>query len=421
MENPRSWSDRGDLSLATDTAERSESPSRPTAVAELVEAHGETGPPVVDIVVPVYNEEAQLEASVRRLHTYLGRSFPVRWRITVADNASVDSTWAIAEGLATELPNVAAVRLDRKGRGLALNTAWSRSNADVLAYMDVDLSTDLGALLPLVAPLISGHSDLSIGSRLSMASRVDRGPKREAISRIYNLILRFTIRTRFSDAQCGFKAIRGDVARTLLPLVESEKWFFDTEMLAIAEYNAMRIHEVPVDWVDDADSSVDLVQCAREDLEGIWRMLRRFSRGEVELDRSSLRAAPQAPFGSQLVRFASIGLVSTLLFAVLFSAMVGALGPLRADLVALGLCAVANTAANRRLNFAPTAGGSGRRFWYNAAATLVPLVLNLMALGIARVSGVEATWALVTILLAASLVASVIRFALLRSSPATAS
>src|SRR6201986_2148397 len=164
--------------------------------------------PELEIVVPVYNEAAGLERSIRRLHRFLSDGFPLTWRIVIADNASTDATPQIARRLADELPRVRALRLERKGRGLALRTAWSASGARVVAYMDVDLSTDLRALLPLVAPLLSGHSDLAIGTRLARGSRVVRGPKRELISRGYNLLLRPLMGARFSDAQCGFKAIR---------------------------------------------------------------------------------------------------------------------------------------------------------------------------------------------------------------------
>ena len=163
--------------------------------------------PVVDVVVPVYNEERALEASVRRLHAYLTGDFPFSWRITIVDNASTDDTWARAERLGDDLPDVRVLHLDRKGRGFALRCAWIASDADVVAYMDVDLSTDLDALLPLVAPLVSGHSDVAIGSRLAPGSHVARHPKRELISRSYNLILRTVLATRVRDAQCGFKAV----------------------------------------------------------------------------------------------------------------------------------------------------------------------------------------------------------------------
>src|SRR6266700_1081523 len=204
----------------------------------------------VDIVVPVRNEERDLAPSVRRLVAYLRESFPFNARITIADNGSTDATWAIAGRLARELPEVRAVHMDLPGRGRALRAIWSTSDAKVLAYMDVDLSTDLSALLPLVAPLLSGHSDLAIGTRLSYRARVVRGPKRELISRCYNALLHLVLRTRFSDAQCGFKAIRADRARELLPLVRDDSWFFDTELLVLAERLGLRIHEVPVDWVD---------------------------------------------------------------------------------------------------------------------------------------------------------------------------
>ena len=250
----------------------------------------------VEIVVPVHDEEADLEASIRRLHSYLATTFPIPWTVTIADNASTDRTWGIACRLAADLDGVNALHLDQKGRGRALREAWTRSTARVVAYMDVDLSTDLDALLPLVAPLVTGHSDVAIGTRLAASSRVVRGPKREAISRAYNLLLKTTLRSGFSDAQCGFKAVRTDVARALLPSVEDQGWFFDTELLVVAERAGLRIHEIPVDWVDDSDSRVDVVGTALADLRGIWRMVRHPRRDEpapplVEWSRGPLVAS----------------------------------------------------------------------------------------------------------------------------------
>ena len=237
--------------------------------------------PVVDVVVPVHNEEGDLERSVRRLDDFLDREFPWPARITIADNASGDRTWEIARRLCAELPRIEALHLDEKGRGRALRAAWSGSDATVVAYMDIDLSTDLRALLPLVAPLLSGHSDVAIGSRLLPGSRVERGLKRELISRVYNLLLRITLRTRFRDAQCGFKALRASTARRLLPAVEDQGFFFDTELLVLAQREGMRIHEVAVDWIDDPDSRVDIVATALADLRGMARLSRlgRPSRG----------------------------------------------------------------------------------------------------------------------------------------------
>ena len=278
-------------------------------------------PPVLDVVVPVYNEEDQLESTVRRLDEHLRRHFPYSYRITVADNASTDGTATIARRVARQLPNVRSVRLEQKGRGRALSQVWSTSDADVLAYMDVDLSTDLSALLPLVAPLISGHSDLAIGSRLARGSNVVRGPKREVISRCYNLVLRGTLAARFSDAQCGFKAIRRDVARRLLPMVQDTGWFFDTEMLVLAEKAGLRIHEVPVDWVDDPDSRVDIVATALADLKGVVRVGKALATGAIPLrditgPASRKVVADAAPPGlvRQMVRFGAIGIVSTLAY-----------------------------------------------------------------------------------------------------------
>ena len=228
--------------------------------------------PLIDIVIPVYNEERDLGPSVRRLHDYLGSDFPFPAVITIADNASRDGTLAVAQGLANELTRVRVVHLDKKGRGRALRAAWLQSDAKVVAYMDVDLSTDLKALLPLVAPLLSGHSDLAIGSRLARGSRVKRGLKREFISRCYMMVLRLALGAGFTDAQCGFKGVRTSVAKQLLPLVKDEAWFFDTELLILAQRAGLRIHEVPVDWTDDPDSRVAIMRTSIEDLRGVLRL-----------------------------------------------------------------------------------------------------------------------------------------------------
>ncbi|MGC3994579.1 MAG: glycosyltransferase [Propionicimonas sp.] len=320
---------------------------------------------LVDVIIPVYNEEADLAASVLGLDAYLSDGFPYGYRIVIADNASTDGTWAVAQRLAARNRSVWAVHLDAKGRGRALRQAWLASDADVVAYMDVDLSTDLKALLPLVAPLVSGHSDVAIGTRLARGSRVARGPKREFISRSYNLLLRTALGATFTDAQCGFKAVRRDVAQQLLPLVEDNNWFFDTELLVLAERAGLRIHEVPVDWVDDPGSTVDIVATAQEDLRGIWRLLRGFAgrripldRVRAELERPDLPSTePGVPSGmlGQLLRFGAVGVASTLAYFALYL-LLRPLGAQGANLVALLVTAVANTAANRRFTF----GISGR-------------------------------------------------------------
>jgi len=230
---------------------------------------------LIEVVVPVHNEQRVLEASIVRLHRYLTADFPFAFRITIADNASTDATWLLAKRLAERLPDVRAVHVAEKGRGRAVRQVWSASDADVVAYMDVDLSTGLEALLPLVAPLLSGHSDLAIGTRLANGAAVVRGPGRELVSRCYNLLLRTVMRARFTDAQCGFKAGRTEVVRALLPDVQDQEWFFDSELLLAAQHHGLRIHEVPVDWVEDTDSRVDLVRTALDDLRGMARVARR--------------------------------------------------------------------------------------------------------------------------------------------------
>jgi glycosyltransferase involved in cell wall biosynthesis len=398
--------------------------SRPAGVQSRPARVGTSaGSYVLDIVIPVYNEERDLAGSVRRLHHFLATEVPYAARITVADNASTDRTLDVARGLADELPDVEVIHLDAKGRGGALHTAWTASTAEVVAYMDVDLSTDLTALMPLVAPLVSGHSDIAIGSRLSASSRVVRGPKREFVSRSYNLILRSMLGARFSDAQCGFKAVRADVARQLLPLVVDTGWFFDTELLVIAERAGLRIHEVPVDWIDDPDSRVDVVRTAIEDLKGCWRVGRALATGALPV--SELQAAlgreplvPGVPKGmvGQLVRFGIVGIASTLAYALLYLLLHPAIGAQAANLVALLITAVANTTANRAFTF----GVRGR----NGAGRHQVHGLLVFAFGLAITSGslfvlhrfdptigkaVE-----LSVLVAANLVATLVRFVALR-------
>ncbi|UEL27541.1 bifunctional glycosyltransferase family 2/GtrA family protein [Pseudarthrobacter sp. L1SW] len=312
----------------------------------------------LEIVVPVFNEESVLEKSIIELANYLKLEMPASWQITIADNASTDNTPIIATRLAEIMPNVAYRRLDVKGRGRALRDAWSASTAEVLAYVDVDLSTDLAALPPLVAPLLSGHSDISIGTRLGQSSRVSRGPKREFISRSYNFLLKRTMQVRFSDAQCGFKAIRADVARTLLPHIEDNGWFFDTELLIIAERSGLRIHEIPVDWVDDPDSRVDIKQTAIDDIRGLVRVAGSLLRGSIpvqaiyaELGRRPIVPQSRPSFFGQVIRFGVVGGISTMAFALLFLLFQGPLGAQQANFFALLLTALGNTAANRRFTF----------------------------------------------------------------------
>jgi putative flippase GtrA len=374
--------------------------------------------PAVDVVVPVYNEEADLERGVRRLHAYLRDHFPVSARVTIVDNGSTDGTWAIAEALERELPGVRAVHLPSRGRGGALARAWLDSDALVLAYTDVDLSTDLDALLPLVAPLLSGHSDLAIGSRLAPAARVVRGPRRELISRCYNLLLKVVLGVRFQDAQCGFKAIRAEVARDLLPLVENRRWFFDTELLVLAERAGMRIHEVPVDWTDDPDSRVDVVATAVEDLRGVARLSRRLlDGGALRGLRGRLSATAAPGLARQLCSFAAIGAVSTAAYALLFLLLRPYAPTSVANAIALLLTAITNTAANRRFTFGVRGGGGlagdhlGGLLAF--ALALVCTNLSLTFLLAVRPDATRATE--LAVLLAAGAVATLARFALLRA------
>lgn len=377
----------------------------------------------LEIVVPVFNEETVLENSISRLAEYLTHEMPSTWKITIADNASTDRTPVIAARLSEQLPNVEYRRLEVKGRGFALRDAWGASKAKVLAYLDVDLSTDLAALPPLVAPLLSGHSDISIGTRLGQSSRVSRGPKREFISRSYNFLLRGTMQVRFSDAQCGFKAIRADVAQRLLPHVEDNGWFFDTELLIIAERSGLRIHEIPVDWVDDPDSRVDIKQTAIDDLRGIVRVAGSLVKGSIpvqaiyaELGRRPMVPPGRPSFFGQVLRFGLVGVVSTFAFALLYLLLQGPFGAQEANFLALLMTAVGNTAANRKFTFGIS--GPARLFTQQFQGLIVFLlawtITSSSLLVLHSVNPGTGPSAELLTLTAANVVATLMRFVLLR-------
>jgi ubiquinone/menaquinone biosynthesis C-methylase UbiE len=263
--------------------------SRPT------EVHPITTLASVDITIPVLNEERAITSSLSTLASYLENECRYDWAITVADNGSTDATSELAASFAVENPRTRVIRLDQRGRGRALKQAWSTSTADVVAYMDVDLSTGLDSLRPLIDPILDGRCELSIGSRLLPGAEIARSVKRELISRTYNSIARSCLRYDVADAQCGFKAVRASVFRDLLSGIEDNEWFFDTELLALAHRSGLRINEVPVRWVDDDDSRVKIAKTAREDLKGIWRVRRTVARGaskEAVGGRAAFSALP---------------------------------------------------------------------------------------------------------------------------------
>ena len=228
----------------------------------------------LDIVIPVLNEERALPDSIPVLHAHLAANFSeFDWRIVIADNGSEDATPQVSERLSREYPGVSPFRLEQRGRGLALRTTWLASDADIVAYMDVDLSTDLEALKPLVGAVAEQGYDIAIGSRLIRGARVELRPlKREITSRGYSFLFRSMFFTGFRDAQCGFKAVNRRAVDELVPLIENNRWFFDTELLILAEANGFRIREIPVHWTDDPDTRVKILGTAIEDVKGLLRL-----------------------------------------------------------------------------------------------------------------------------------------------------
>ncbi|GAA4922438.1 hypothetical protein HD597_009150 [Nonomuraea thailandensis] len=312
-------------------------------------------PASVDIVIPVLNEERALPGCVRTLARFLDAGFPLPWRITIVDNGSTDGTWRVATTLAGELEQVHARRLDIRGRGAALRAAWQESPADVVAYMDVDLSTDLDALFPLVAAVAGGHSELAVGTRLAPGARTRRSLRREVVSRGYNALLRHGFGVRFSDAQCGFKAARTDVVRPLMRKVRDDSWFFDTELLLLAEHNGLRVHEVPVDWIEDADSRVKVVRTAVDDLKGLARVAWSMTTGRARVQVRRAAPAPAHP-DAILTRpildiSAFIAIIPGILHALAYLPLREMWSPATANLGALLLAGIVTVTARRRSAF----------------------------------------------------------------------
>lgn len=239
---------------------------------------------LVDILLPVYNEQHVLEKSITTLRKFLQdnvRDFD--WIITVGDNASTDDTLNVARGLEQKFEDVRVFHLDQKGRGRMVKYAWSKSEADILSYMDIDLSTGLDAFPPMIRSIMEGF-DVAIGSRQYPGANVDRGFKREAISRGYIWVLRLLLNFPFTDAQCGFKAVSKQFVNETFHVIEDNEWFFDTELLYLAHMNGYQVKELPVRWIEDTDSRVKIMRTAWMDIKGCFRMRKYKRQGKIILD-----------------------------------------------------------------------------------------------------------------------------------------
>jgi glycosyltransferase involved in cell wall biosynthesis len=370
--------------------------------------------PVVEFAIPVYNEEGALEASIRCLRAYLNESFPFQATVRIVDNGSTDGTWALATRLAATLPGVSALRLNEKGKGRAIRAAWTTCSAEIVAYMDVDLSTHLGALLPLVAPLLSGHSDVAIGSRWAPGAHVLRGARREVVSQGYHFLLRLVLRNQFSDATCGFKAIRRETAEKLLPLVSDEYWFFDTELLVLAERSGYRIHEVPVDWIDDSDSRVKVRSVAYGDLKGIARLMH--SRATGQERRTRIEPTNHLSHSSEGTRYAGVGIASTIIYVVIFLLLRHPLAMYAANVVALALSTIGNTIAHARFTFGPKSGLRMRQAAMAGGLSFITAIaLTTLALGVEELLRVASTATEAFAILLGTVAAGFVRLVLLRA------
>ncbi|MEJ3655414.1 GtrA family protein [Actinomycetes bacterium KLBMP 9759] len=368
-----------------------------------------TRSPLTEIVIPIRDAACTPAATVRRLHAHLTRTFPFPFRITIAAGGGDAAGSATAMELQRDLPEVRFANVGGDGRGATLRRVWAASDADVVAYVDADLPVDLAGVLPLVAPLVSGHSDLVIGTRQA------RGVRRSVLSRTVGVLLRVLLGVRASDSQCGFKAGRAEVVKALLPGVHDERWFFDTELLCVAERHGMRIHELPIDCTGDQDGSVGSSRSVADMIRGIAAISCRKARGTfgVTLPPHLLRPALPAGVGNQLVWFAAIGVASLVTHAVLYLLLRTVLPALVANALALGLAAVLNTAANRRFTFGVRGWRGALRHHVEGGATFLLSLTATSASLLLAGSGLSRI-AELAVLYIGDAVATAIRFTLLR-------
>ena len=231
--------------------------------------------PSVNVVLPVYNEAAELAASVVTLIRFLSKNLTdFSWHVTIADNASTDATLRIARELSHKYQTVSVEHLSQKGRGRAVKHVWRKGDYDYLAYMDIDLSTDLKHLPPMLHALERGF-DIAIGSRNARGARVfGRSVLRNITSKGYISLIKLFFLVNFTDAQCGFKAVTRRIVTELLPHIKDNYWFFDSELLIVGEKSGFRLYEEPVTWIDNPGSTVRVLKTAMGDLKGLWRLMK---------------------------------------------------------------------------------------------------------------------------------------------------
>lgn len=230
------------------------------------------------IIIPVYNEEKIIASTLGTLTGFLAGKYPSdSYEIMVVDNASADRTGEILKGIASQNNNLKYLRLEQKGKGLAIKSGWEKyldSDFEVLSFMDADLSTDLSALPALIDGAYS--HDLCIGNRFHPDSRIDRSLKRRLISHSYRLLAQTILDSKISDFPCGFKAIKNSAAKNILPLIQNQSWFFDNELAYWSEKKGLKIKEIPVDWKDfrvsEKESKVNVASVSFQYLKELNRL-----------------------------------------------------------------------------------------------------------------------------------------------------
>lgn len=294
-------------------------------------------PPTILLVIPIYNEEANITRAVAETINYLETQTVYSYKVLVTDNASTDNSPQIVKNLIKKYPQLSYLRLPEKGRGLALKEAWEQSEEDIVAYMDVDLSSPLEYLPQILDPIINNEADITFGSRLKKPGKaIGRTLKREVTSRVYNRLLQFMLGAKFKDAQCGFKAVRKTTFLEIADQIQNTTWYFDSEMLLLAQYKNYRLQEIPIIWTDDPHSTVKIISTANDNLHHMWRMFKTYK------PHSLLYI---------LWWFLFIGGLSTIATLILYSLLRFIVDPQIANIIALTITTIANTVANKRISF----------------------------------------------------------------------
>jgi len=240
------------------------------------------------VVLPARNEELIIRDNVLRLYEYMQGAFPNDdWKIVVSDNNSSDRTAEIVKELAEKHARIEYLLVTVVGKGAAVKNAWEKYSSDVYMFMDSDLATDIHGIPMLVEPLRLETSDIACGSRFLRESAVERSLIRRVTSFGYRLVVKLLLSIKVRDLPCGFKAINEKAKKALLSKIESDGWFFDSELIILGEKLGLRVQEIPVRWREPIEtgrkSKVKIISLSIEYVKEVVKIRKRLQKMKAEL------------------------------------------------------------------------------------------------------------------------------------------